>query len=40
MNALEETFDPIDATRVAPRGGYRLTLTFSDGTEGSVILPL
>jgi hypothetical protein len=34
MNAPEQMFELIDVVRVEPRGGYRLALAFSDGTEG------
>src|SRR5690349_18115435 len=34
MNAQDQMFELVDVTRVEPRGGYRLALTFSDGTEG------
>ena len=34
MNAPGQMFELIDVTRVAPCGGYRLALAFSDGTEG------
>jgi hypothetical protein len=34
MNTQEQMFELVDVTRVEPRGGYRLTVVFSDGTEG------
>jgi hypothetical protein len=34
MNAPEQMFELVDVVRVAPGGGYRLALAFSDGTEG------
>ena len=34
MNAQEPMFELIDVVRVEPRGGYRLALAFSDGSEG------
>jgi hypothetical protein len=34
MNTQEQMFDLIDVTRVEPRGGYRLAVSFSDSTEG------
>ena len=34
MNMQEPMFELIDVVRVEPRGGYRLALAFSDGTEG------
>jgi Protein of unknown function (DUF2442) len=34
MNAPQQMFELVDVTRVEPRGGYRLALAFSDGTEG------
>ncbi len=34
MNAPEQMFELIDVTRVELRGGYRLAVGFSDGTEG------
>jgi hypothetical protein len=34
MNAQEQMFELIDVVAVAPRGGYRLWLRFSDGSEG------
>jgi hypothetical protein len=34
MNAQEPMFELIDVVRVEPRGGYRLAVAFSDGSEG------
>jgi hypothetical protein len=34
MNSQERMFELIDVVRVEPRGGYRLALAFSDGSEG------
>ena len=34
MNSQERMFEPIDVVRVEPRGGYRLAVAFSDGSEG------
>jgi Protein of unknown function (DUF2442) len=34
MNAQEQMFELVDVIRVEPRGGYRLGVVFSDGTEG------
>ncbi|HEX3939789.1 MAG TPA: DUF2442 domain-containing protein [Xanthobacteraceae bacterium] len=34
MNAQDQMFELVDVVRVAPRGGYRLSVGFSDGTEG------
>ena len=34
MNSQERMFELIDVVRVEPRGGYRLALVFSDGSEG------
>lgn len=34
MNAQEQMFELVDVVRVKPRGGYRLEVAFSDGTEG------
>jgi Protein of unknown function (DUF2442) len=34
MNLQERMFELIDVVRVEPRGGYRLDLAFSDGSEG------
>jgi hypothetical protein len=34
MSAQEPMFELIDVVRVEPRGGYRLALAFSDGSEG------
>jgi hypothetical protein len=34
MNVPDQMFELIDVTRVEPRGGYRLALAVSDGTEG------
>jgi hypothetical protein len=34
MNAPKQMFESVDVTRVEPRGGFRLALAFSDGTEG------
>jgi hypothetical protein len=34
MNAQEPMFELIDVVRVEPRGGYRLAVVFSDGSEG------
>jgi len=34
MNAPEQMFELVDVVRVESRGGYRLALAFSDGTEG------
>jgi hypothetical protein len=40
MNARDQTFELIDVTGVEVRGGYRLALGFSDGTEGERDLPI
>ena len=34
MNSQERMFELIDVVRVEPRGGYRLAVAFSDGSEG------
>ena len=34
MNAQDQMFELVDVVRVEPRGGYCLTLGFSDGIEG------
>ena len=34
MNAQKQMFGLVDVMRVEPRGGYRLALSFSDGSEG------
>jgi hypothetical protein len=34
MSTQDQMFELIDVLRVEPRGGYRLALAFSDGTEG------
>lgn len=34
MNAKEPMIEMVDVVRVEPRGGYRLALAFSDGSEG------
>jgi hypothetical protein len=34
MNLQERMFELIDVVRVEPRGGYRLAVAFSDGSEG------
>ena len=34
MNMQDRMFELVDVTEVKPRGGYRLTVKFSDGTEG------
>jgi hypothetical protein len=34
MSGPEQRFELVDVVRVEPRGGYRLALGFSDGTEG------
>ena len=32
--SAEPRFNIIDVVQVVPQGGYRLVITFSDGTEG------
>ena len=32
--SAEQRFDIIDVVQVVPQGGYRLAITFSDGTKG------
>jgi hypothetical protein len=34
MNAQDQMFELVDVVQVESRGGYRLALVFSDGTEG------
>jgi len=34
MNAQEQTFELVDVVRAEPRGGHRVWVAFSDGTEG------
>ncbi len=34
MNTQHQMLESVDDTRVERRGGYRLMLVFSDGTEG------
>jgi hypothetical protein len=34
MNAQDQMFELVDVVRVALRGGYQLSVGFSDGTEG------
>lgn len=34
MNAQDQMFELVDVVRVEPRGGYRVWVAFSDGTEG------
>jgi hypothetical protein len=34
MNSQKRMFELIDVVRVEPRGGYRLAVAFSDGSEG------
>jgi hypothetical protein len=34
MNSQKPMFELIDVVRVEPRGGYRLAIAFSDGSEG------
>lgn len=34
MNAQDQMFELVDVTRVESRGGYRVWVAFSDGTEG------
>jgi hypothetical protein len=33
--SAEQRFDIIDVVRVVPKGGYRLAITFSDGSKRS-----
>jgi hypothetical protein len=34
MNSQERMFELVDVVRVEPRGGYRLAIAFSNGSEG------
>ena len=34
MRGADQRFDIIDVVQVVPQGGYRLAITFSDGTKG------
>jgi hypothetical protein len=34
VNTEDQMIELVDVVRVEPRGGYRLALAFSDGTEG------
>lgn len=38
MNTHDQMFEMIDVVKVEARGGHRLALAFSDGTEGEVDL--